>query len=190
MVIVTLRYPVFPADNAICASRFSPRVRTYSLTEQSREDLQIINAAIRRNVKLHPYRPFNAQRLSARRIGRLNAADRPRAARSSNGGFSRCCRGAWRCTRLSAVLLFSNGEAGRGSAAGFTSRFGCSTFFSGLGLGLGLGFGLGSGLWITTAPLSAVQALPLAPAQVRVQQRAPRQAAPPEAAQDRLTPPL
>lgn len=34
----------------------------------SREDLQIINAAIRRNVKLHPYRPFNAQRLSARRI--------------------------------------------------------------------------------------------------------------------------
>ncbi|CDL23587.1 hypothetical protein [Klebsiella pneumoniae IS53] len=48
--------------------------------------------------------------------------------------------------------MFSNGEAGRGSAAGFTSRFGCSTFFSGLGLGLGLGlgFGLGSGLWITT----------------------------------------
>ena len=52
--------------------------------------------------------------------------------------------------RAGVVLLFSNGEAGRGSAAGFTSRFGCSTFFSGLGFGLGLGFGFGSGLWITT----------------------------------------
>ena len=39
--------------------------------------------------------------------------------------------------RAGVVLLFSNGEAGRGSAAGLTSRLGCSTFFSGLGFGLG-----------------------------------------------------
>lgn len=47
------------------------------------------------------------------------------------------------CVRAGAVLVVSNGEATRVSA-GFTSRFGCSTFFS--GFGLGLGFGLGSGL--------------------------------------------
>ncbi|EHC71954.1 hypothetical protein LTSEMIN_1273 [Salmonella enterica subsp. enterica serovar Minnesota str. A4-603] len=47
-----------------------------------------------------------------------------------------------------AGALFSNGEAGRGSA-GLASRFGCSsTFFT--GFGFGLGFGLGLGFSITT----------------------------------------
>ncbi len=64
MVIVT-PVPGLPADNAICASRFH---LAFEHIRRLSRDLQIINAAIRRNVKLHPYRPFNAQRLSARRI--------------------------------------------------------------------------------------------------------------------------
>ncbi len=80
---------------------------------------------------------------------RLNAADRPRAARSSNGGFSRCGRGTWRCTRRRRIVVFKRrGRTRLCCRLHFPLRL--FNLFSGLGLGLGLGFGLGSGLWITT----------------------------------------
>ena len=95
------------------------------------ENLDVIHSPIRRDIKLDAYRTFDTQRLGTCRIRRLVAAYRPRAARRGQGRFCRCrcgvrLRTCWR-------------RIGR-----FTSRFGCSTFFS--GFGLGLGFGLGSGL--------------------------------------------
>ena len=83
--------------------------------------------------------------------------------------------------RAGAVFVFSNSEAGRVSA-GFTSRFGCSTFFSGFGLGFGFGFGFG--LWITTGASFGGSGITSGSGSGSVPQRAQRPAEPPEAVPD------
>jgi outer membrane biosynthesis protein TonB len=84
--------------------------------------------------------------------------------------------------RAGVVLLFSNGEAGRGSAAGLTSRFGCSTFFS--------------GPVVEPEPEPEPEVVPEPPKEAPVVIHKPepkpkpaRRVAPPGAAQDRPAPP-
>jgi hypothetical protein len=169
-----------PAHSAICASRFSLRVQTY--WPAARRGSAVIHAPIRRDVKLHAYRTFNAQRLGTCRIaGWLRLIARgPLGAVTVGLAAAVEVLGA---VRAGAVLFFKR----RGRTR--FRRFHITLRLFDLFLRLRFRFGFGLGLWITTGASFGGSGTPPVPAQAPVQQRAPRPAVPPEAVQDLPAPP-